>query len=159
MDHNNQNRHKTMSTHNNRHVVQPYLFFNGCCEEAVEFYRKALGAKVEMMMRFKDSPEPPPPGQVPPGFDNKIMHTSLRVGSTVIMASDGCSADKPGFQGFSLALTVGSEAEADRAFAALAEGGQVTMPLEKTFWSQRFGMLEDRYGVGWMVMVEPAEQP
>ncbi len=87
------------------------------------------------------------------------MHTSLRVVSTVIMASDGCSADNPGFQGFSLALTVGSEAEADRAFAALAEGGQVTMPLEKTFWSQRFGMLEDRYGVGWMVMVEPAEQP
>lgn len=147
-----------MSTSNHHHVVQSYLFFNGCCEQAVEFYRNALGAEVEMMMRFKDSPEAPPPGQVPPGYENKIMHTSFRVGTTTIMASDGCAADQASFQGFSLALTVGTEAEADRVFAALSDGGQVTMPLERTFWSPRFGMLADRFGVGWMVMVAPADQ-
>src|SRR5260370_6669018 len=106
-----------MNTTNNR-VIDPYLFFNGGCEEAVEFYRKALGAEVEMMMRFKESPEPPKPGMVPPGFENKIMHPSFRVGGTTVMASDGCSADKANFEGFSLSLTVPSEAEADRAFAA-----------------------------------------
>ena len=135
--------------------VQSYLFFNGRCEEAIEFYKKALGAKVEMMMRFKESPEPPQPGMVPPGFENKIMHTSFRVGETTLMASDGCSADKARFEGFSLSLSVPSEAEADRVFAALAEGGQVRMPLAKTFWSPRFGMLEDRFGVGWMISVTP----
>ena len=144
-----------MSTTKNNHCVQPYLFFNGKCEEAIEFYRKALGAEVEMMMRFKESPEPPKPGMVPPGFENKIMHASFRVGGTTLMASDGCSAGKPNFEGFSLSLSVASEAEADRAFAALAEGGKVTMPLAKTFWSPRFGMLEDRFGVGWMISVTP----
>jgi PhnB protein len=147
-----------MSTSNNNRMVQAYLFFNGNCEQAVEFYRKALGAEVEMMMRFKDSPEPPPPGAVPPGFENKIMHTSFRIGQTTLMASDGCSADKPSFQGFSLSLAVPNEAEADRAFAALAEGGQVRMPLTKTFWSPRFGMVEDRFGMGWMVTVTPPGQ-
>ena len=142
-----------MSTKNDNRVVQPYLFFNGSCEQAVEFYRKALGAQVEMMMRYKESPEAPPPGRVPPGFENKIMHTSFRVGGTTIMASDGCSADKPNFDGFSLALSVATEAEADRAFAALAEGGKVEMPLAKTFWSPRFGMVTDRFGIGWMVSV------
>jgi PhnB protein len=144
-----------MSTTKTNRVIQPYLFFNGRCEEAVEFYRKALGAEVEMMMRFKESPEPPPPGMVPPGFENKIMHCSFRVGETTVMASDGCSADKAGFEGFSLSLAVPSEGEADRAFAALAEGGKVTMPLGKTFWSPCFGMLEDRFGVGWMISVVP----
>jgi PhnB protein len=144
-----------MSTTKTNRVIQPYLFFNGRCEEAVEFYRKALGAEVEMMMRFKESPEPPPPGMVPPGFENKIMHCSFRVGETTVMASDGCSADKAGFEGFSLSLAVPSEAEADRAFAALAAGGKITMPLGKTFWSPRFGMLEDRFGVGWMINVVP----
>src|SRR5258707_10236984 len=141
-----------MSTTNNP-VIQPYLFFNGRCEEAVEFYRKALGAEVEMMMRFKESPEPPKPGMVPPGFENKIMHTSFRVGQTTVMASDGCSADKAQFEGFSLALSVATEAEADRVFGALSAGGQIRMPLGKTFWSPRFGMIEDRFGIGWMVSV------
>lgn len=147
-----------MSTTKNNRVIQPYLFFNGRCEEAVEFYRNALGAEVEMMMRFKESPEPHQPGMVPPGFENKIMHTSFRVGETTVMASDGCSGEKPSFQGFSLSLSVPSETEADRAFAALAAGGQVRMPLTKTFWSPRFGMVADRFGIGWMVSVMPAGQ-
>lgn len=147
-----------MNTSNNHRVIHPYLFFNGCCEQAVEFYRKALGAKVEMMMRFKESPEPPPPDKVPPGYENKIMHTSFRVGATTVMASDGCASEKPDFRGFSLSLAVTSEAEADRVFAALADGGRITMPLEKTFWSPRFGMLEDRFGLGWMIMVTPTDQ-
>ena len=145
-----------MSTKQDSRFIQPYLFFNGNCEQAVDFYRKALGAEVQMMMRYKESPEPPPPGRVPPGFENKIMHTSFRVGQTTVMASDGCSAEKHNFQGFSLALSVASEAEADRVFSALADGGQVHMPLTKTFWSPRFGMLQDRFGIGWMVSVMPA---
>src|SRR5215467_11652958 len=104
---------KIMSTTNGNRVIQPYLFFNGRCEEAVEFYRKALGAEVQMMMRYKESPEPPPPGMVPPGFENKIMHTSFRVGETVVMASDGCSSEKAKFDGFSLSVSVSNEAEAD----------------------------------------------
>ena len=142
-----------MTTTKDNRIVQPYLFFNGNCEQAVEFYRTALGAHVEMMMRFKDSPEPHPPGMVPPGHENKIMHTSFRVGETTVMASDGCPSEKTSFQGFSLSLTVPNETEADRAFAALSKGGQVKMPLTKTFWSPRFGMVEDRFGVGWMVSV------
>jgi PhnB protein len=130
--------------------VQPYLFFDGRCEDAVEFYRKALGAPVDMLMRYSESPEPAPPGMVPPGSENKIMHTSVRIGDTTVMASDDCSA-QPRFQGFSLSLSVSKEAEADRFFNALADGGKVQMPLTKTFWSPRFGMLTDRYGVGWMV--------
>jgi PhnB protein len=133
--------------------VQSYLFFDGRCEEAVEFYKKALGAKVEMLMRFKEAPDPPPPGMVPPGFDDKVMHTSFRIGDTVVMASDGCVERKANFQGFSLSLAVAKEAEADRFFAALADGGQVQMPLGKTFWSPRFGMVTDRFGVGWMINV------
>ena len=147
-----------MSTTKDNKIIQPYLFFNGSCEQAVEFYRKALGAEVEMTMRFKDSPEPHQPGMVPPGFENKIMHTSFRIGATTVMASDGCSAEKASFEGFSLALSVPSESEADRVFAALAEGGQVRMPLTKTFWSPRFGMVADRFGVGWMISVTPAVQ-
>ena len=139
-------------------VVEPYLFFNGSCEEAVEFYRGALGAEVQMMIRFKDSPEPPQPGMVPPGFENKIMHASFRIGQTTVMASDGCSTEKPGFEGFSLSLSVSSESEADKAFNALANGGQVQMPLGKTFWSPRFGMVTDRFGIGWMISVNPAPQ-
>ncbi len=142
-----------MSTSNNNRVIQPYLFFNGTCEKAVEFYHNALGAEVEMTMRFKDSPEPPPPGTVPPGFENKIMHTSFRIGQTTIMASDSCSTEKPNFEGLSLALSVPNETEADRVFAALSDGGQVRMPLAKTFWSPRFGMLTDRFGIGWMISV------
>jgi PhnB protein len=142
-----------MSTTKDNRVIQPYLFFNGRCEQALEFYRKALGAEVEMIMRYKENPEPPQPGMVPPGFENKIMHSSFRVGQTTVMASDGCSADNASFQGFFLSLSVPSETEADHAFAALADGGQVRMPLTKTFWSPRFGMVVDRFGIGWMISV------
>jgi PhnB protein len=147
-----------MSTSKDNRASRPYLFFNENCEQAIEFYRKALGAEVEMMMRFKESFEPPPPGAVPPGFENKIMHASFRVGQTTVMASDGCSTDKANFEGFSLSLSVATEAEADRAFNALANGGQVKMPLTKTFFSSHFGMLEDRFGIGWMISVAPSQQ-
>lgn len=136
-------------------IVQPYLMFGGRCQEAVEFYKKALGAQVEMLMLHKDSPEQPPPGMLKPGFENKVMHTSFRIGGTTVMASDGCGEEESGFSGFSLALAVPTEAEAERAFKALSEGGKVTMPLTKTFWSPRFGMLTDRFGVNWMVNVTP----
>ncbi len=136
-------------------LVQPYLFFDGRCEEALEFYRGALGAEVTMLMRFKDSPEPPQPGMVPPGSEDKVMHASFRVGDTMVMASDGRCEAQPSFQGFSLSLSVPDEAEADRRFAALADGGQVQMPLAKTFFSPRFGMVADRFGVSWMVIVAP----
>ncbi len=142
-----------MSTTQQNTTIQAYLFFNGRCEEALDFYRKALGAEVQMIMRYKESPEPPPPGMVPPGFENKVMHASFRVGETTVMASDGRSDEKPAFEGFSLAVSVANEAEADRVFAALSKGGKVQMPLTKTFWSPRFGMLEDRFGIGWMVSV------
>ena len=132
--------------------VQPYLFFNGRCEEAAEFYRKALGAEVTMMMRMKESPDPHPPGMLPPGSDEKIMHMSVRIGETTLMMSDGSCEGKPNFQGFSLSLNASSEAEADRLFAALSDGGQALMPLTKTFFSPRFGMLNDRFGLGWMVI-------
>jgi PhnB protein len=143
----------SMNTTKDNLLVEPYIFFNGACEEAIGFYRKALGAEVEMMMRFKESPEPPPPGTIPAGHEDKIMHASFRVGQSRIMASDGCSADKPSFQGFSLSLLLPSEKDADRAFAALADGGEVQMPLTKTFWSPRFGMVTDRFGIGWMINV------
>ena len=136
--------------------VQPYLFFDGRCEEAIEFYRQALGAELLMMMRFKDSPDPPPPGMVPPGSENKIMHASMRLGETEVMASDGSCMGKPLFQGVSLSLSVSSEAEADRLFSVLGEGGQVQMPIGKTFFSPRFGMVADRFGVSWMIVTTPA---
>ena len=136
--------------------VQPYLFFEGRCEEAVEFYRKALGAEVTMLMRFKDSPEPPAPGMIPPGAGDKVMHLSFRIGETTLLASDGRCAGLPSFQGFSLSLTVPDEAAAERAFKALGDGGNVQVPLTKTFFSPRFGVVADRFGVGWMVIVQPA---
>jgi PhnB protein len=135
--------------------VQAYLFFDGRCEEAIDFYRRVLGAEVEMLLRFKDSPEPPPPGTVPPGAENKVMHSQLRISDSVVMASDGMCQNKPSFQGFSLSLTVPDEAAADRLFAALGDGGQVQMPLSKTFFSPRFGMVADRFGVSWMIYVAP----
>ena len=133
--------------------VQPYLFFDGRCEEAIEFYKRALGAKVETLMRWKDSPEPPQPGMCPPGSEDKVMHASFRIGETTVMASDGRCQGKPSFQGFSLSLTASDDAEAERLFAALGEGGQVQMPLTKTFFSSRFGMVADRFGVSWMIVV------
>jgi PhnB protein len=138
-------------------VLQPYIFFNGRCEEALEFYRTALGAEVEMMMRFKDSPEPPKPGMCAPGSENKIMHASVRIGDTSLMASDGRCDGKPSFQGFSLSLSVADEDEAERLFAALGKGGQVQVPLAKTFFSPRFGMVTDRFGVLWMVLAAPEQ--
>jgi PhnB protein len=134
-------------------IVQAYLSFDGRCEEAVEFYRRALGAEVTMLMRFNESPDAPPPGMVPPGSENKVMHASLRIGETVVMASDGRCQGKPSFQGFCLSISVANEAEADRVFAALGDGGKVQMPLGKTFFSPRFGMVNDRFGVPWMVTV------
>jgi PhnB protein len=133
--------------------VQPYLSFDGRCEEAINFYRTAVGAEVTMMMRFKESPEPHQPGMMPPGSEDKIMHASLRIGDSTVMASDGRCAGHPGFQGFSLSLTVPDVARAQRLFAALSDGGQVKMPLTKTFFSPSFGMLADRFGVSWMIMV------
>jgi PhnB protein len=131
-------------------IVQSYLFLGGRCDEALEFYRTALGAQVDFLMRYKESPEPLPPGRLPPGFENKVMHSTFRIGETTLMASDGCQEGQS-FAGFSLSLAVPTKAEADRAFAALAAGGQVKMPLTKTFWSPCFGMVTDRFGIGWMV--------
>jgi PhnB protein len=133
--------------------VQPYLFFNGQCEEAIEFYKKAVGAKVDMLMRFKESPDPMPAEMCPPGSDDKVLHASLRIGDTVVMASDGMAGGKPDFKGFSLSVSAADEAEADRLFGALGKGGSVTMPLGKTFFSPRFGMVTDKFGVGWMVII------
>ena len=133
--------------------VQPYLNFNGRCEEAIEFYKRAIGAKVEMLMRNKESPEPAPAGCLPAGSENKVMHASLKIGDSVVMATDGRLDGPPAFKGISLTLTVPDAATADRVFAALTEGGQVHMPLGKTFFSPRFGMGEDRFGVSWMVIV------
>ncbi len=133
--------------------VQPYLFFEGRAEEAIEFYQKALGAEVQMLMRFKDSPEPHAPGMVPPGAENKVMHASFRIGNTTVMGSDGRCGGKANFQGFALSLDARDDAEAERLFNALGDGGQVQMPLAKTFFSSRFGMVTDRFGVLWMVIV------
>lgn len=128
--------------------VQAYLFFDGCCEAAVEFYRTALGAEPNLLMRYKEGPDTPPAG-----MEDKVMHTSFRIGDSVVMASDDCPGKQTGFAGFSLSLTVADEAEADRVFTALGAGGEVRMPLAKTFWSPRFGMVTDRFGVLWMVTV------
>ena len=136
-------------------LVQPYVFFDGKCEEAIEFYRRALGAEVEMLMRFRDCPEPAQPGMVPPGSENKVMHAALRIGDTMVLGSDGRCQGQPNFQGFALSLTAADDAEADRLFTALAEAGQVQMALTKTFFSSRFGMVADRFGVTWMVYVAP----
>ena len=134
--------------------VEPYLFFDGRCEEAIEFYRRALGAKVTMLMRWKDCPEQPKnKDMIPPGSENKVMHARLQIGQAAVMASDGRATGKPSFQGFALSISAANEAEADRVFNALADGGQVQMPLGKTFFSSRFGMVADRFGVSWMVLV------
>lgn len=131
--------------------VQPYLFFNGRCEEVVEFYGKALGAEVlPGIHRFKDSPDP---AMIAPGTENKIMHMSFRIGDLTVLASDGRCEGQPGFQGFSLSINLPSDAEVEKVFAALADGGQVQMPLSKTFFASRFGMVADRFGVSWMIHV------
>ena len=128
--------------------IQPYLFFDGRCDEAIEFYRGTLGAEVTMLMRFKDGPEPRSPGT-----EDKVMHADLRIGETTVLVSDGRCLGHPNFQGFALSLTVPNESEAERLFAALGDGGQVRMPMTKTFFSTRFGMVFDRFGVLWMIYV------
>lgn len=140
-------------------AILPYLFFNGRCEEAINFYRKALGGRVEMLMRWKDNPDMPKEGCAPGmAIDpERIMHATLTVGGAALMASDGMPQEKSGFQGFSISLTARDEAECDRWFAALAEGGQVQMPLGKTFFAPRFGAVADKFGVSWMIIVPPAQ--
>jgi PhnB protein len=134
--------------------VQPYLFFEGRCEEAVEFYRRAVGAEVTMLMRYKDSPEP---AMCAPDSGDKVLHASLRIGDSTVLVSDGRCGGRPSFQGFSLSLTVRDDAQAQRRFAALAEGGQVQMALARTFFASSFGMVADRFGVLWMVYVAAPE--
>jgi PhnB protein len=130
------------------------LFFDGRCEEAIDFYRDKLGAEVTMLVRFKDSPTPA--GMIPPGGENKVMHAHLLIGGADMLASDGRCQGNPQFQGFSLSLTASSDDEAEKMFTALSDGGAVQMPLAKTFFSSRFGMVADRFGVSWMVYVAPS---
>jgi PhnB protein len=140
-------------------MATPYLFFNGRCEEALEFYKNTLGAQVEMMMRFKDSPDKAqcPEGSLPP--DEKVMHACVRIGTGVLMASDGMTTSgKPSFAGFSLSYDAKDEADAKRRFDALAKGGQVEMPLGETFFAKSFGAVKDKFGVSWMV-IAGAKQP
>ena len=132
--------------------LQPYLMFGGNAEQALRFYERALGAKVEMLMRFREAPDPPPAGMVPPDWDDKVMHAALQVGAELLMMTDGMSSERQ-FAGFSLSLTPPDEAAARRLFDALSDGGKIDMPLGKTFWSPCFGMLTDRFGVSWMVGV------
>lgn len=138
--------------------LQPYLFFGGRCDEAIEFYQNAIGARLEMRMRFDESPVPLPPGAIPAGFGNKVMHSALRIGNQTLLASDG-RGDASGFSGFSLSLLMATESEARHAFEALSQGGEITLPMSATFWSGCFGMLRDRFGVAWMVGVAPAPTP
>jgi len=126
--------------------IQPYLFFDNCCQEAVEYYRAALGAEVITLMHYKDGPDKPPAG-----MENKVMHANFRIGDSLVMASDDCAGKQTGFTGFSLAVTVADEAEAERVFSALAVDGEVRLALAKTFWSPRFGMVADRFSVLWMI--------
>lgn len=136
--------------------IEPYLYFEGRCEEAINFYRETLGAEVQALMRFKESPDPQ---MCPPGGDEKVMHACLLVGESMVMMSDGMCSGQPSFQGISLSLMVADAAEAERLFSALGEGGQVQMPMGETFFAKRFGMVADRFGVSWMVLAEPAEAP
>jgi PhnB protein len=139
-------------------TIQPYVFFEGRAEEAAEFYGQVLGAKVEMLMRYADSPDPIPAGMVPKGSERKVMHMALTIGDSMLLGSDGNCSGQPKFGGFSLSYTAATEADAERVFAQLAKGGQVRMPLGKTFFSPKFGMVADKFGVGWMVIV-PAPMP
>jgi PhnB protein len=138
--------------------VSPYLFFDGRCEEAIEFYRSKLGAEVNMLMRFKDAPGQEQPGMIPPGGENKVMHAALRIGDTAVLASDGRCMGNPSFQGFALSVTAPSDADAEKMFTALSDGGKVQMPLTKTFFSSNFGMVADRFGISWMVYVAPGTE-
>lgn len=129
--------------------VNAYLIFEGKCEQALEFYKSKLGAEVTTLMRFKDAPDQ---SQVKPESRDKVMHAEFTVGETKILASDGYCKGAPKFDGFSLTIQCGNDAEAERLFKAIGDGGKVTMPLEKTFFASRFGMATDKFGVGWMVI-------
>jgi len=137
-------------------TIQPYLFFNGRCEEAIGFYQQALGAQVGMLIRFQDAPEKPPM-PLPDGWGTKVMHAALHIRGAVMMASDGGCADAQNFNGFSLSINATDAADAKLMFDGLAAGGQVRMALGKTFFSPCFGMVADKFGVGWMIMVEPKQ--
>lgn len=133
--------------------INPYLIFNGRCDEALDFYGAKVGAKIEQLMRFKDNPDNPPPDKVPPGSADKVMHAAMKIGDSDIFLADGWEyGGQPKFDGFALTISVPDAAEADRVFNALLDGGKVTMPIGKTFFSSRFGMLQDKFGVGWMVI-------
>jgi PhnB protein len=136
--------------------VEPYLFFDGRCDEAIEFYSRAIGAKVSALVRFKDSPATP----APPGARDKVMHASLRIGNSTVLASDGQARGAPSFAGFSLSLTAPNDEVAERAFARLSEGGRVQVPLAPTAFASRFGMVTDRFGVLWTIATPaPEAQP
>ena len=139
---------------NDNATIQPYVFFDGKCEEAIEFYKRAVGAKVHMLMRYKDAP---PEAQVNlvHGSGDKVMHATLQIGQSIVLVADGQCGGSPKFEGFALSLTVKTPAEVDQAFQALSEGGQVVMPAGETFFCKRFGMLNDKFGVMWMVLVTP----
>jgi PhnB protein len=133
--------------------IRPYLFFEGRCEEAIGFYRDSLGAEVRMLLRYKDAPEQSPDqSTVKPENAEKIMHASLQIGETMVLASDGHVSGQPAFNGFGLTINVATDAEAERIFTALGVGGTVRMPMEKTFFASRFGMVSDRFGVLWLIM-------
>lgn len=137
--------------------IEPYLFFNGRCDDAIEFYRRTLGAEATFLMRYRDNPEGND-GSLPAGFEDKVMHANVRIGDSTIMVSDGNTDAGPTFQGFSLCHALPDEDAVRATFAALAEGGSVIMPPMRTFWSACFGMLTDRFGVSWMLMVTDASQ-
>jgi len=133
-------------------LVQPYLFFDGKCEEALNYYKSKLGAKVDMMMRFKESPEPASMQGLPANAGDKIMHSSFHIGDTMLMASDGMCGGKPNFQGLSLSIAVDDDATAERLFNALKADGQAQMPMSETFFASRFGVVADKFGVSWMII-------
>lgn len=136
--------------------IQPYLFFRGRCEEAIEYYKKVLGAEVLMMMRFGDNPDQPGCDVVPAEFANRIMHASLRIAGTDVMMSDGMKSGPLDFECMSLSLAVWVEAECDRIYNALAADGTVQMPIGPTFFAKRFGAVADKFGVSWMIIVPNA---
>ena len=133
-------------------TLQPYLTFDGRCEEALEFYRKTLDARVETLMRFKDHPPAMAQCEGPPPPADKVMHACVRIGDSTFMASDGGCMGKAAFQGFSLAYSAKDDADARRRFEALADGGKVHMPLAPTFFASSFGIVADKFGVSWMVV-------
>jgi len=140
-------------------AIQPYLFFEGRTEEALEFYKKALGAEVQMLMRYRDAPDGTakcPDGSAPPG--DKVMHSAALIGGSLVMASDGLCSGKPQFAGISLSFEAKDEADANKRFDALSAGGKVSQPVTETFFAKAFGMVTDKFGVSWMI-ITGAKQP